>query len=307
LQKMLDTFCLFSYAFVIAINCVRICKLMTITSCEVEYMLPYSQIENRTKAIRKRIIRMNAHAGQGHTGADLSETDILASLFLRVLRYDKENLHDPNRDRFILSKGHGVGGFYCTLAEAGLLDDALLETYLQFDSKLPGHPVRQKTPGVELNTGALGHGLSVGVGLALSAKMSGRDFRVFVLTGDGELQEGSVWEAAMSAAHFKLDNLIVIVDRNTLQLADRTEEIMALEPLADKWKAFGFDVLQTDGNNVARFIETVEGLDLQSGKPHAVLAKTLKGKGISFIEDQASWHHKIPVGDQIVHAIEELE
>jgi transketolase len=167
--------------------------------------------------------------------------------------------------------------------------------------------VRQKTPGVELNTGALGHGLSVGVGLALSAKMSGRDFRVFVLTGDGELQEGSVWEAAMSAAHFKLDNLVVIVDRNTLQLADRTESIMALEPLADKWKAFGFDVQQTNGNDVARFVDTVEGLDLHNGKPHVVLARTIKGKGISFIEDQASWHHKIPVGDQIVHAIEELE
>ena len=128
-----------------------------------------------------------------------------------------------------------------------------------------------------------------------------------VFTGDGELQEGSIWEAAMSAAHFKLDNLIVIVDRNTLQLADRTEKILALEPLADKWKAFGFDVQQTDGNDVTKFIETVEGLDLHDGKPHVVLARTIKGKGISFIEDQASWHHKIPVGDQIVHAIEELE
>jgi transketolase len=270
-------------------------------------MMTYSQIESKAKEIRKKIIRMNAHAGQGHTGADLSETDILASLFLGILRYDKNNLDDPDRDRFILSKGHGVGGFYCTLMEAGLLDEVLLETYLQFDSKLPGHPVRQKTPGVELNTGALGHGLSVGVGLALSAKMSGRNFRVFVLTGDGELQEGAIWEAAMSAAHFKLDNLVVIVDRNTLQLADRTENIMALEPLDDKWRAFGFDVQQTDGNNVAQFMETIAGLDLQGGKPHVVLAKTIKGKGISFIEDQASWHHKIPVGDQVVHAIEELE
>jgi transketolase len=270
-------------------------------------MITYHHIENTTKAIRKNIINMNARAGQGHTGADLSETDMLAALFLRVLRYDKTRLDDPNRDRFILSKGHGVGGLYCTLAAVGILDEALLDTYLQFDSRLPGHPVRQKTPGVELNTGALGHGLSVGVGLALSAKMSGRDFRVFVLTGDGELQEGSVWEAAMSAAHFKLDNLVVIVDRNTLQLADRTETIMALEPLADKWRAFGFDVHHTDGNQVAAFVETVEGLNFQSGQPHVILARTVKGKGVSFIEDQASWHHKIPVGDEIVHAIEELE
>jgi len=250
---------------------------------------------------------MNSHAGQGHTGADLSETDILASLFFRILNIQKDNLDDPNRDRFILSKGHGVGGFYCTLAEAGFIEESLLETYLQFDSALPGHPVRQKIPYIELNTGALGHGLSVGVGLALSARLSRRSFRVFVLTGDGELQEGSIWEAAMSAAHFKLDNLIVIVDRNTLQLADRTEKIMALEPLADKWKAFGFDVQQTDGNDVAKFIETIERLDLHNGKPHVIIARTIKGKGVSFIEDRASWHHKIPVGDQVFKAIEELE
>ena len=265
------------------------------------------QIEEKVKGIRKKVLTMNSHAGQGHTGADLSETDILASLYFHILKIQKDNPRDPNRDRFILSKGHGVGGFYCMLAEAGLLDESLLETYLQFDSQLPGHPVRQKNPFVEINTGGLGHGLSVGVGLALSAKMSGRNFRVFVLTGDGELQEGSVWEAAMSAAHFKLDNLVVIVDRNTLQLANRTEKIMALEPLADKWKAFGFDVQQTNGNNIAQFIDTVEKLDMNCEKPHVILAKTIKGKGVSFIEDQASWHHKIPVGDQLVLAIEELE
>ena len=270
-------------------------------------ILEYAQIQERAKEIRKSIIRMNARAGQGHTGADLSETDMLASLFFRILHLEKTQLDDPNRDRFILSKGHGVGGLYCTLAEFGLIEKSLLETYLQFDSSLPGHPVRQKTPGVELNTGALGHGLPVGVGLALSAKMSGRAFRVFVLTGDGELQEGSVWEAAMCAAHFKLDNLIVIVDRNTLQLADRTEKIMALEPLAEKWNAFGFDVHHADGNDVAQFVEKIEGLDGQNGKPHVIIAKTIKGKGVSFIEDQPAWHHKIPVGDEIAHAIEELE
>ena len=272
-----------------------------------EFGLDYEQIEQKAKEIRKKIIMMKSRAGQGHTGADLSETDILASLFFRILNMNKQHLSDPDRDRFILSKGHGVGGFYCMLAEAGFIDESLLETYLQFDSNLPGHPVRQKTPGVELNTGGLGHGLPVGVGLALSAKMSGRAFRVFVLTGDGELQEGSVWEAAMCAAHFKLDNLIVIVDRNTLQLADRTEKIMALEPLAEKWNAFGFDVHHADGNDVAQFVEKIEGLDGQNGKPHVIIAKTIKGKGVSFIEDQPAWHHKIPVGDEIAHAIEELE
>jgi len=272
-----------------------------------EFQLSPEEIAKKAKEIRKKIIKMNSNAGQGHTGADLSETDILACLFFRILNMSKDNLNDPNRDRLILSKGHGIGGFYCTLAEAGYIDESLLMTYLQFDSALPGHPVRQKTPCIELNTGALGHGLPVGVGLAMSGKMAGRDFRTFVLTGDGELQEGSVWEAAMSAAHFKLDNLVVIVDRNTLQLADRTKNIMALEPLADKWKAFGFDVQVTQGNDTAKFIETIEGLDMSNGRPHVVIARTIKGKGVSFIEDRATWHHKIPVGDQITKAIEELE
>ncbi len=172
---------------------------------------------------------------------------------------------------------------------------------------MPGHPVRQKCPFVELNTGALGHGLSVGVGLALSAKKKNRKFRVFVLTGDGELQEGSNWEAAMSAAHFKLDNLVLIVDRNTLQLANRTEHIMKLEPLADKFSAFGFDVHTTCGNNTAELIDTIENLDMKNGKPKAIIAKTTKGKGVSFIEDKAAWHHKVPDGDEIIRAIEELE
>ena len=263
-------------------------------------------IVEKAKAIRRRIIRMNANAGQGHTGADLSETDILASFFFRLLNVDREYLSNPNRDRFILSKGHGVGGFYCTLAEAGLLQ-ASLDDYLKFDSDLPGHPVKQKVPYFEVNTGALGHGLSIGVGLALSAKLSRRDFRVFVLTGDGELQEGSNWEAAMSASQYRLDNLIVVVDRNTLQLADRTENIMGLEPLDKKWEAFGFEVHHTAGNDVARFIETIETIKTGSQRPQVVIAHTTKGKGVSFIEDHPAWHHKIPVGDQIPQAIEELE
>jgi transketolase len=265
------------------------------------------EIDQAAREIRKKIIRMNSNAGQGHTGADLSETDILASLFFSILRYDKDALGDPGRDHFILSKGHGVGGLYCTLAQAGILDESLLSTFLQFDSALPGHPVRQKTPFVDINTGALGHGLSVGVGLALSAKKHGRDFRVYVLLGDGELQEGSNWEAAMSAAHFALDNLVAVVDRNTLQLADRTETIMALEPLPRKWEGFGFDVKDVDGNDPAAVCSAIRGLDFRGGRPHVLLAHTVKGKGISFIEDRAAWHHRIPVGDQVRQAIEELE
>ena len=167
--------------------------------------------------------------------------------------------------------------------------------------------MRQKTPFVEVNTGALGHGLSVGVGLALAAKKQGRAARVYVLLGDGELQEGSVWEAAMSAAHFRLDNLVAIVDRNGLQLADRTETIMALEPLEAKWSSFGFDVRPVDGNDPGALVACVDGLDWSGGKPHVLVARTVKGKGVSFIEDRPAWHHKIPVGDEVARAIEELE
>ena len=270
------------------------------------FNLEPDDIAEKARSIRCNIIRMNSGAGQGHTGADLSEVDILASLYFRILRIGKDRLNDPNRDRFIQSKGHGVGGLYCTLAEAGYLDRSLLSTYLQFDA-LPGHPVQQKAPGIELNTGALGHGLSVGVGLALAGKLSGRPYRVFVLTGDGELQEGSNWEAAMSASHFGLDNLIVINDRNTLQLADRTETIMPLEPLDEKWRAFGFGVHATDGNDVNAFVETVERIDTHSGQPHVVIARTVKGKGVSFIEDRAAWHHRVPVGEEILLALKELE
>jgi len=272
-----------------------------------EFNLKPDQIAEKARNIRKKIIQTNVRAGQGHTGSDLSEVDILACLFFRILNLRHDNMDDPDRDRFILSKGHGICGLYCTLAEAGYMDESELETYLQFDSGLPGHPVRQKNRFIEINTGALGHGLSVGVGLALSAKMSDRCFRVFIVTGDGELQEGSNWEAAMSAAHFKLDNLTVIVDRNRLQLADRTETIMALEPLRSKFEAFGFDVHEANGNDPAELVGTIESLDLQNGRPNAVIAKTTKGKGVSFIEDKAVWHHKVPTGEEVNVAIEELE
>lgn len=272
-----------------------------------EFNFAPGQIAAKAKEIRRKIIRTNVHAGQGHTGADLSEADILATLYFRILNVSKDRLTDPDRDRFILSKGHGVCGLYCTLVEAGYLEENLLETYLTFDSKLPGHPVRQKTPGVELNTGALGHGMPVAVGLALAAKKSGRGYRVFLLSGDGELEEGSNWEAAMAAAHFKLDNIVWIVDRNTLQLADRTEKIMALEPLDAKFESFGFDVHKTDGNDPAKIAATIETLDMACGKPHVIIARTTKGRGVSFIEDSATWHHRIPTAEELASAIKELE
>lgn len=269
------------------------------------YLKP-NEVMQKAKEIRKKILKMNCNAGQGHTGADLSETDILSSIYFRLLRFSPDNPTHPDRDRFILSKGHGVGGLYCTLAQAGLLDAALLDTYLQYGSQLPGHPVRQKTPYVEVNTGALGHGLAIGVGLALAAKKSARDYRVFVLTGDGELQEGSNWEAAAVAARFHLDNLIWIVDNNRLQLADFTKNIMPVEPLDKKMAAFGLAAHHTDGNDPAAIISTVESLSWNDGIPKAVIAATTKGKGVSFIENQPSWHHRIPSEDELPLAMEEL-
>ncbi len=264
------------------------------------------EIARRAGSIRRRVLQMNHRAGQGHTGADLSEADILAALHFRILDIGPDRSADPDRDRFILSKGHGVGGYYCTLAEGGYIDESSLDTYLQFGSALPGHPVRGKLPPIELNTGALGHGMPVAVGLAMAAKLTGRGYRVFVLTGDGELQEGSNWEAAMSAAHFGLDNLTVIVDRNGLQLADRTGKLMSLEPLDRKWEAFGWDIHRTDGNDVAAFVRTIEGIDTTNGRPHVVLAKTVKGRGVSFIEDRPEWHHKVPSDNELTQAIKEL-
>ncbi len=271
------------------------------------HQLSASEIEQKARSIRRNIIGMNSKAGAGHTGTDLSETDILATLYFNILGVDEREPEHPGRDRFILSKGHGAGGYYCTLAEAGFIDKSWLETYLLADSKLPGHPVRQKTPGVELNTGALGHGLPVAFGLALSAKRQEKSWKSYVLLGDGELGEGSNWEAAMAAGHYHLDNLIAIVDRNTLQLADRTEQIMGLEPLASKWEAFGFEVHHTDGNSPAALLQVFGELIEGNGKPKVIIARTIKGKGISFIEDKASWHHRIPVGNEVFAAIKELE
>ncbi len=264
-----------------------------------------AELKKASCEIRRKVLNMNYKAGQGHTGADLSEADILASLYFHMLKYDKDAPKHADRDRFILSKGHGVGGYYCTLAQAGLIAEELLDTYLLFDSKLPGHPVRQKIPFIEVNTGALGHGLPIGVGLALAAKKMKKEYMTYVLTGDGELQEGSNWEAAMAASQYGLDNLVWIVDRNRLQLADFTENINALEPLDKKIESFGMELYVIDGNNPEEIVSTLTSLP-KNGRPKAVIAQTTKGKGVSFIESQPAWHHKIPNAEELKQAMEEL-
>ncbi|WP_455647901.1 transketolase [Lonepinella koalarum] len=271
------------------------------------YRLSYDDLKQKTKAIRRKIVLLNANSpAGGHTGADLSQVEILTSLYFRILNTSPKDLNNPERDIYIQSKGHGAGGYYCCLAEAGYFPEEWLTTYQHVDSHLPGHPVKHKTPGVELNTGALGHGLPVAVGLAIAAKKSGSQRKIYVLTGDGELAEGSNWEAALVAAQYQLDNLIIINDKNKLQLAGYTKDILNTDPLDEKWQAFGMEVHECEGNNVVSIVDTLEGLK-PNGKPHVVIAHTTKGAGISFIAGRPEWHHRVPKGEEVELALGELK
>jgi transketolase len=254
--------------------------------------------------VRRSVVTMVDSAGLGHIGGDLSVTDILATLFGAVLDVDPTDPTRPDRDRFVLSKGHCAGALYSTLAHCGFFPREELATFMAPLSALNGHPNRTKVPGVETNTGPLGHGFPVAVGAALAARLRGLDYRTFVVLGDGELQEGSNWEAAMTAAHYDLANLTAVVDRNRLQQGARTEETKQLEPLADKWVAFGFETRVIDGHDYAQLLEAFQ--PSTTGRPVAVIANTIKGKGVSFMEDRVEWHHKVPSADQVQLALEEL-
>jgi len=266
-----------------------------------------AHVRARANWMRQRLLRMIVDAGQGHPGGDLSASDIVACLYFDILRIDSTKPNAPDRDRFILSKGHCTGALYTALAGAGFFPEAELDTYLKPESRLNGHPNRVYLPGVETNTGPLGHGFPVGVGVAVAGQIDGAGYRVFVLTGDGELQEGSMWEAAMFAGHRKLGNLTVIVDRNRLQQGARTEETNALEPLADKWRAFGWDVVEIDGHDVIALLKAFDDAAQPRDKPRVLIANTFKGNGVSYMRDQAGWHHGVPNADQLAQAIAELE
>jgi transketolase len=246
-------------------------------------------------------------ARMGHPGGDLSCADILAVLYFHVLRLRPECPQDPDRDRFVLSKGHASAALYAALAERGFFARSDLDTYMRPLSQLNGHPDRNKVAGVEANTGPLGHGLPLAVGMAVAAKLDGAEWRTFVLTGDGELQEGSNWEAIMAAAHMRLDNLTVIVDRNRLQQGDATERTIALEPLADRWRAFGWGVVEVDGHDVDALMNVFDSLPALDGRPTCLIANTNKGRGVSFIEDRVEWHHRVPTDEELSAALLELE
>ena len=257
-------------------------------------------------AIRIRDLEMIYGAKLGHIGGDFSVIDILVTLYYAVLKLNPQQPDDPQRDRFILSKGHAAGALYTTLAHAGFFPLEELQTFAKPLSRLNGHPNRVKVPGVETNTGPLGHGVPVAVGCALGAKMSGAPWRTFVVTGDGELQEGTNWEAALAAAHYKLDNLTLIVDRNRLQQGDFTEQTIQLDPLAEKWRAFGFALHEVNGHDYAALLQTFEKLPFEPGKPNCIIAHTHKGQGVSFMRDQAAWHHKVPNTEEYQRALQEL-
>lgn len=261
----------------------------------------------KAQGIRRASLRMVHAARMGHPGGDLSCADILAVLFFHVLRLNPAEPNDPLRDRFILSKGHASAALYAALAERGFFAADQLETYMRPLSPLNGHPDRNKCPGVEANTGPLGHGLPVAVGIALAAKLDASGARTVVLTGDGELQEGSNWEAIMAAAHFGLEHLTVIVDRNGLQQGDTTERTIRLEPLADRWRAFGWSVIEVDGHDLEALMQTFARLPLVAGTPTCVIARTNKGRGVSFIEDRVEWHHRVPSDAELAAALKELE
>ncbi len=265
-----------------------------------------SALKEKARQFRKEILETLHLAGSGHPGGSLSAVEILITLYFAQLRHQPQNPFWEDRDRLIVSKGHISPGVYVTLANAGYFPKEELRTFRKFGSRLQGH-VHTKVPGVEFNTGSLGHGLSVANGIALGAKMLKKNFKTYCLLGDGEIQEGSIWEAAMSASHQRLDNLCAIVDYNKVQENGPVNEIKNLEPLAQKWESFGWHVETVDGHDFEQLISAFNKFDTNKGKPFVILAHTLKGKGISFMEGQAAWHGKAPNTDQLKQALSELQ
>ncbi|MBI2133292.1 transketolase [Candidatus Woesearchaeota archaeon] len=264
------------------------------------------RLKKAAKEIRKQSLIMTHDAGSGHPGGSLSCAEILSALFFYKMKYNPKDPKWPDRDRIVMSKGHASPALYAALSEAGFFPKEELKTYRQLNSRLQGH-ASIYTPSIDICTGSLGQGLSVGNGIAMAGKLDSKSYNVYVIMGDGELQEGQVWEAAKSAAHYKLDNIIAIVDRNGLQQNGPTEKLMRIEPLAEKFHAFGWHTIEVDGHNIS---ELVNGLDLATsikGKPKVVIAKTIKGKGVSFMENVSSWHGKAPNDDQLKQALSEVE
>jgi transketolase len=270
---------------------------------------PYSldDMKNAARKIRRDIVTMIGLAGSGHPGGSLSAVEILIALYFKVMKHDPANPFWEDRDRFILSKGHAAPVLYAALCESGYLPESELCTLRKIDSRLQGHPDCHITPGVEMSGGALGQGLSFGIGVALAARLDKKDYHTYVLMGDGELDEGQVWEAAMAAAHFKLEHLVAIIDNNRLQIDGWTRDVMNIEPLKDKWLSFGWEVIEADGHDINGLIAAFQKALLAKSKPAVIIARTVKGKGVSFMENNADFHGKAPNSDELKIALKELE
>ena len=262
------------------------------------------QVANK---VRARIIQMSHDAESAHLGSALSCTDIVVALYFRILSIDPKNPRDENRDRLLFSKGHAASVLYATLAHRGFFPLEELDKYAQNGSILAEHPPPKGVPGVEIASGSLGHGLPIGLGMALAAKRKKQSYRIFVLMSDGECNEGSVWEAAMFAASQKLDNVVAIIDFNKWQATGRSQEIMALDPLREKWEAFGWSAYEVDGHNFDELLKVLENVPDGTGKPIAIIAHTVKGKGVSFMEDDNNWHYRSPSSEEVEKSFVELE
>jgi transketolase len=264
------------------------------------------ELKQKSIKYRKNILKYIVGANAGHTGGSLSCTDILNVLYNGVLNVSPENFSSPDRDRYVQSKGHCVEALFVVLADKGFFPEEDLNTLCKYKSHYIGHPTR-KVKGVEQNTGALGHGLPICVGMALAAKMDNKAYKVFTLMGDGELPEGSNWEAALSAGHYKLDNLCAVVDKNNLQITAQTADVMNTDPLDKKWKAFGWSVKEVNGNDIDELKAAFASLPFEKGKPSVIIAHTTKGKGVSFMENELKWHHGVPNKEQYEQAQQELD
>jgi len=285
---------------------------MPLTSCgnqarEEDLSRTAGQVKDMAKVVRRHVIEMIGEAGSGHPGGSLSVTDILSVLYFGgVLRVDPKNPSWPERDRLVLSKGHSAPALYAVLAEKGFFDKGILPTLRKLGSPLQGHPDCRKTPGVDASTGSLGQGLSIAVGMALAARLDGRDSRVWAILGDGECEEGQVWEAAMAASHYKLGNLVAVVDHNGLQIDGPVAEVMSPEPISAKFQSFGFEVHVVDGHDVEGLLRLFTSLPRNGERPICVVADTIKGKGVGFMEGAVGWHGKAPKGEELVRALTEL-
>lgn len=262
-------------------------------------------LQTKAKAIRRNIVKMITEAKSGHPGGSLSAADIVTTLYFAEMNVDPENPKDPNRDRFVLSKGHAAPVLYATLAAKGYFPEEELMSLRQVDTRVQGHPSMKDLPGIDMSTGSLGQGLSAANGMALAARLDGSDHRIFVLMGDGELQEGMIWEAAMLAGHYKLSNVTAFVDYNGLQIDGHVDDVLSPLPLAEKWRAFQWNVIEIDGHDIPAIYDAIQAAKAETEKPTVILAKTVKGKGVSFMENQAGWHGSAPSKEQCEQVLAE--